>query len=170
LPTKAIDMKTLYIVRHAKSSWDTPGLPDAERPLMEKGKKRSKKVIDYLLKHKVSIDLILCSHAVRSFETAKIFAHALKVPAERILIHQHIYHSDADGLFNEFYDLDNEIQSAMIVGHNPSITTFANYFLKKKTDWLSTSSVVCIEIKTDKWEELASASSKVQFVLLPKEM
>jgi phosphohistidine phosphatase len=163
-------MKTIYITRHAKSSWDIPGIGDEERPLLEKGKKRSKKVIDYLKAKDAKIELVLTSHALRAVETARIFAHALKIEPEKIRIHQHIYHSDADGLFNEFYDLDNEIKSVMIVGHNPSITGFANHFLKSKIDWLPTSGLVCISIKTDKWEEISIAEHKTKYVLIPKDL
>ena len=67
-------MKTLYIVRHAKSSWDHPGLGDDQRPLLEKGKKRTKYVVDYFLENNCRPDLIISSHAVRAFETAKIIA------------------------------------------------------------------------------------------------
>lgn len=163
-------MKTIFIARHAKSSWETVGLSDQERPLLEKGKKRTKKVIDFLHDKKVRPELILCSHAIRAYETARIFAHAFRIPDEALRIHEHIYHCDSEGLFNEFYDLNNDISSVMIVGHNPAITGFANYFLKKKIDWIPTSGVVCIRLKTKKWEELAIAESKHIFTIFPKEL
>ncbi len=163
-------MKNIYISRHAKSSWEFRELSDEERPLLEKGKKRTKKVIDHLIQKEVKIDLILTSHAVRAHETAKIFAHGLSVPQENILVHRHIYFSDAEGLFNEFFDLDNDLKSVMIVGHNPSITAFANYFLKNKIDWLPTSAVVCISLKTEKWEEIFTATPKTRFKLIPGEL
>ncbi len=89
-------MKTLYIVRHAKSSWNKVDMPDEKRPLMEKGKKRTKKVIDYLLANHIKVDYIISSHAVRAHETAKILAHALKYPIENIKIDSNIYHGNGD--------------------------------------------------------------------------
>ncbi len=77
-------MKTLYIVRHAKSSWDHPGLGDDQRPLLEKGKKRTKYVVDYFLENNINPDLIISSHAVRAFETAKIIATSLDYPENKI--------------------------------------------------------------------------------------
>ena len=161
-------MKTLYIVRHAKSSWKYPELMDDERPLLEKGKKRTKKVIDLLLAKDVQIDCIKSSHAVRALETAKIIAHALHYPIDDILIERQIYHASAEQLFDQFYDLSDSIQSLMMVGHNPAFTSFANYFLDKKIEWLPTSGVVSISFKTDSWVEIMKADRKTNFVVYPK--
>jgi phosphohistidine phosphatase len=163
-------MKTVYIVRHAKSSWDKIDLPDEMRPLMEKGKKRTKKVIDFLHSKKVTVDYIISSHAVRAHETAKILAHALQYPADQIKIDPQIYYTDGDGIINQFYDLPERFESVMIVGHNPSLTDFVNQFLKKPVENLPTSGVVSISFDTDKWENIPLAKRKTNFVLFPKEM
>ncbi|MBN2172558.1 MAG: phosphohistidine phosphatase SixA [Bacteroidales bacterium] len=163
-------MKILYIVRHAKSSWDHPGLSDHERPLLEKGKKRTKKVIDFLLEKNIQVDLIISSYAVRAFETATIIAKALKYPEEQIQKSTNIYHGDVDNLFNHFYDLSDNVKSLMLVGHNPTFTNFANYFMDEKIDWLATSGIVCIEFKTDSWENILQAEKKTKFVITPKKM
>jgi phosphohistidine phosphatase len=161
-------MKTLYLVRHAKSSWKYPELLDEERPLLEKGKKRTKKVIDYLLKKDVQLDCIKSSHAVRALETARIIAHALQYPLDDIMIERQIYHASAEQLFDQFYDLSDTFQSLMMVGHNPAFTNFANYFLDKKIEWLPTSGIVSINFKTDSWDMVTSADRKTNFVIFPK--
>ncbi len=163
-------MKTIYIVRHAKSSWDTADLPDEQRPLMEKGKKRTKKVIDFFHQHNISVDYIISSHAVRAHETAKILAHGLKYPAENIKIDRHLYYSDGDGIFNQFYDLPERFDSVMIVGHNPALTEFANAFLAKPIDNLPTSGVVSITFEADQWEKIPMSNRKTNFILFPKEL
>jgi len=163
-------MKTVYIVRHAKSSWDKVDLPDEMRPLMEKGKKRTKKVIDFLHSKKIKVDYIISSHAVRAHETAKILAHALEYPADQIKIDPHIYYTDGDGIINQFYDLPERFDSVMIVGHNPSLTDFVNQFLNKPVENLPTSGVVSISFDTDKWENIPLAKRKTNFVLIPKEL
>jgi phosphohistidine phosphatase len=163
-------MKTLYIVRHAKSSWDYPALEDYQRPLLEKGKKRTKYIVDYLLEKNVRVDLIMSSHATRALETAKIIAKALQYPENKILISKSIYHSDPDGLFNLFFDLPEDIHSLMIVGHNPTLTNFANLFLERKLDNLPTSGIVCIDFKTDNWEEIVSSGRFTKFVVSPKSL
>jgi len=153
-------MKTLYIVRHAKSSWDHAGLADHERPLLEKGEKRTKLICDYLLEKDIKVDLILSSHAVRAFETAKIIANALNYPEDNIQISEDIYHSNIDILLSHLFETSDDINSVMMFGHNPTFTYFANYFLKDKLDWLPTSGVVCVEFKTDQWEKILDANWK----------
>ncbi|MCB2221100.1 MAG: histidine phosphatase family protein [Bacteroidetes bacterium] len=163
-------MKLLYIVRHAKSSWDHPGLEDYQRPLLEKGEKRTKYVVDYLLQNHTHVDLILSSHATRALETAKIIASAIAYPENRIMISKNIYHGDSESLFNHFYDLSDEVTSLMMVGHNPAFTYAANYFLDKPIDNLPTSGVVCIEFQTTQWQHFLEAPRKTKFVVSPRSL
>ncbi len=161
-------MKTLYIVRHAKSSWEFPALPDFDRPLLEKGKKRTKRIIDYLLKQQVRLDLVISSSALRARETADYIARGIGYNPEDIKLDPSLYHADNELLFDQFLDLNDEIQSLMLVGHNPTLTNFVNNWLKPPIDWLPTSGVVCIEFETDRWEKIREASSYVKFVVFPK--
>ncbi len=163
-------MKTLYIVRHAKSSWDISDIPDDMRPLMEKGKKRTKKVIDFLHEKKVRVDYIISSHAVRAHETAMLIAHGINYPKENIKIDKSIYYADGDSILDQFYDLPERFESVMIVGHNPTLTDLANRFLSKPIENLPTSGVISISFDTDKWEKVILAKRKTNFVLFPKEM
>jgi phosphohistidine phosphatase len=147
-------MKTIIAVRHAKSSWDFPDLSDDQRPLLEKGKKRTRKVIEYLLKKKFPLpELIISSHAVRAVETARIFAHALKYPGDKIQISRSIYHGNKDLITDQLYGIDDDINCVMLVGHNPTLTAFANQFLDDPIDWIPTSGVVILQIDTGKWTE-----------------
>lgn len=163
-------MKTIYIIRHAKSSWDEKDLPDETRPLVEKGRKRTERVINYLVKHQLNVDLIIASHAVRAFETAKILAHGLNYPIENIKINPHLYFTDCDGILSLFYEMPDIIDSVMIVGHNPAMTDFANLFLDKSLENLPTSGVVSISFDTGNWNELPLAKRTLNFTLFPKEL
>jgi len=161
-------MKTIYIVRHAKSSWDFSHLSDHERPLLEKGKKRTRLINDYFIQNNITVDLIISSHAVRAVETAKIIARAIGYPGESIRIDRMIYHANADRLLDQFFDIPNEIRSVMLVGHNPTLTNFANQFLSEKIEWLPTSGVVCINFDTAKWEDISMAKYDPIFLIYPK--
>ena len=161
-------MKTLYIVRHAKSSWKVKDIPDEERPLLEKGKKRTKKIIDHFHDRDITINYLVTSHAVRALETAKMLAKGLNYPSDKIRIDKRLYHADSDELLNEFYDIPPRFSSVMLVGHNPALTNFVNLFIKPKIDWIPTSGVVGIEFDTDKWEEIVEAKSRLKFVIFPK--
>ncbi|MDT8393321.1 MAG: histidine phosphatase family protein [Bacteroidales bacterium] len=161
-------MKTLYIVRHAKSSWNHPELSDEERPLLEKGKKRTKKIIDYLQQKEIKPDLIISSHAVRALETAKIIAHGLNYPSGNIQVSRQVYHASADNLYDQFFDLRDDVDNLMIVGHNPALTNFANHFLHEKIEWLPTSGVVSVSFNTRIWMNLPVAEPTTNFIIYPK--
>jgi phosphohistidine phosphatase len=163
-------MKTIYIVRHAKSSWNQTDMTDEKRPLMEKGKKRTKKVIDYLHKNHIEVDYIITSHAVRAYETAKILAHGLKYPIGNIKVDPQIYHADGDSILNQFYDLPDRFESVMIVGHNPSLTDLVNLFLTSPIDNLPTSGVVSFSFDTDQWEKVPVSVRRTNFILFPREL
>jgi phosphohistidine phosphatase len=155
-------------VRHAKSSWSSPDVDDLDRPLLEKGLKRTRLMIDYLKNHNVTVDLILCSHAVRASETAKLFAWALDVPDEALRVERSIYAANPDHLTNLFFDLPEKVNSLMIVGHNPGITDFANQFLNSKIDMMPTSGIAGIEFATDDWAEILNCKSKKIFYAFPR--
>jgi phosphohistidine phosphatase len=161
-------MKTLYLLRHAKSSWQNPDLDDFERPLLEKGLKRSKLIIDYLMDHDISVDLIISSPALRAQATAEIFARALNYPVDEIKKYKKLYFGDSDSYYEQFFDVPKHVNSMMLVGHNPSITNFANQFLEKKIDFLPTSGLVSISFDTDQWEKAGIAKRKVNFVVYPR--
>jgi len=111
---------------------------------------------------------MVSSHAVRAYETASIIARSIGYPKESIRIDRMIYHANADRMIDQFFDLSNDINSVMLVGHNPTFTNFANQYLDKKIEWLPTSGVVCINFKTDKWEDISLASYEPVFVISPK--
>ncbi len=160
-------MKTIYILRHAKSSWEFPHLSDEERPLIDKGKKRTRLIIQYLQDNNIFPDIIISSHATRASETAKIVARAIGYPIDKIQINKTIYHSDEESLIDQFYDIYDQYSAAMLVGHNPTLTNFVNLYLDEKIEWLPTSGLVSISFSTNKWVEISSAKHHVNFVITP---
>ncbi|HML84636.1 MAG TPA: histidine phosphatase family protein [Bacteroidales bacterium] len=163
-------MKTLYILRHAKSSWNYPGLPDDQRPLLEKGIKRTGKVATYMSSHNMMPDIIISSTAVRAAETAKLIAVGIQFPVNEIQYSHSLYLCDPEKIFDQLYPLDDIFKSAMIVGHNPTLTNFVNQYLPKPLEWLPTSGLAIIDFKTDKWTELANCSTGRSVVFSPKEL
>ncbi len=161
-------MKKLYLVRHAKSSWEFPGLSDIERPLIEKGIKRTKRIAKYFKENNVTTDLIISSPAARAMETAKFIANTLGYPEKNIQVERAIYFGESDRFFDIIYALPEQKKEIMIFGHNPVITQFANYFLEKKLDYLPTSGVVCINFKTGDWVSIPKCEWEIDFVIYPK--
>jgi len=161
-------MKTLYLVRHAKASLENLKDRDSDRPLLEKGLRRTKHVIDFLNAKKTRVDLIISSPAVRAYETACVLAHALNFPLENIKLERAIYNGNEDKIADLFYDLSSNIDKLMIVGHNPSITNFANLLLPEPIDYLPTSGLVCMQFDTNLWDEIWQAKILANFVVTPR--
>ena len=161
-------MKTLYLVRHAKASWEEPGVSDADRPLIPKGIKKTKLVVDFLLKRGTSIDLMVSSPAVRAYETAKIIAAGLGYPVSKIKTDRKIYDGYYDRILDIIYSTSNESDSLMIFGHNPTITNLANLFLHPGIESMPTTCVVCLSFNIDKWEEIPSNEAIQEFIISPK--
>ena len=161
-------MKTLYLVRHAKSSWDHPGLSDFERPLMMKGIERSYHIIRFLKDRGILPHLFISSPAIRAIETAKLFASGLEYPLSDILIEQKIYDGYYDRILDIIYGISNDVDSLMMFGHNPTITNLANLFLHPSIEDMPTSTVVAIGFDTLKWEEVPNANALQQFIVSPK--
>ena len=161
-------MKTLYLVRHAKATLENRLERDFDRQLLEKGLKRTRHIIDFLHTKNTSVDLIISSPAVRAYETARAFAHALNFPLVNIKIERTLYEGDADKIADLFYDLPQNIDTLMIVGHNPSITNFANLLLRKPIDYLPTSGIVCIQFDGISWDEIWGVKIITNFVVTPR--
>ncbi len=161
-------MKTLYLVRHAKSDWTLPGQKDIDRPLLPKGVKRTEKIIQYLLKKQVMPGLILSSPAVRALQTAKQIASGIGYPEKKIQIEKTIYASNEDMLLDLIFAADDRLDSIMMVGHNPEITNLANLFLASPVEWLPTTAVASLTFDTDKWNEITAAKTRTNYYISPK--
>ncbi len=163
-------MKTIYFIRHAKSSWDFTELSDEERPLIDKGIKRAKKLGKYLREQNISTDMIISSHANRAFQTAQIIAKKINYPLDKIIIDKKIYGIGIDNLFDIIYGISDEYKTIILFGHNPTFTNIANYFLNEKIENLPPSGMVCIEFETDQWNNIVNAPKLKNYVILPKEL
>jgi phosphohistidine phosphatase len=161
-------MKTLYLLRHAKSSWEEPGVSDADRPLIPKGIKKTGLIVDFLQKRGTAIDLMISSPALRAHETAKIVAKGLNYPLNKIKTDRKIYDSYYDRILDIIYGTSNDLNSLMIVGHNPTITNLANLFLHPGIENMPTSCVVCLSFNTGKWEDIPSQEAIREFIISPK--
>lgn len=161
-------MKTLYLVRHAKSDWSQPGQKDSERILLPKGIKRTERVLVYLRRKEVKPDLIICSHATRAHDTAVLLAKGLNYPIERIQKDPSIYASEEENILEVIYAVDDSIESLMIVGHNPEFTNLSNLFLDSPIEWLPTSGVVSVSFDTHQWNQINMAPKTTNFFIYPK--
>lgn len=165
-------MKTVYVVRHAKSSWDKPELPDHFRKLTPKGEEQITKVGKHLRMKFVNPELIITSSATRALETTKIMAKELHYPLDQININTTFYRTGREEIMETLFELPDEIESVMIVGHDPTFTELVNSFLESEDQIkkLPTSAVAAFRFKTDHWEEIDRSKHHMEFLITPKEL
>lgn len=161
-------MKTLFLVRHAKSCWSDPVLTDAERPLNKRGKHDAPLMANKVKKLFIKPDLLVSSPAKRALTTAHFFAEAFEIKKSNIAIVKEIYEALPDNLLNVIHGLPHEVNTAMLFGHNPSFTMITNRFTDTILDNLPTCGVVKIESTAASWAEFNDSNSKVTAILYPK--
>src|SRR4029434_4144362 len=120
------DMKTLFLIRHAKSSWDDSALPDKDRPLDDRGNRDAPRMGKRLAERDVKPDLILSSPAMRALTTAEIIAKKLDYKRKNIVVDDRLYAGEADDLLNVIHKLDEKLERVMLFGHNPELTELAH--------------------------------------------
>ena len=119
-------MKTLFLIRHAKSSWDAPALADMDRPLNDRGQRDARQMGERLAKRRVKPDLILSSPATRALTTTEIIAKKLDYKRRNIVVDDRLYAVEANELLDVIRQLDDRAESVMLIGHNPELTELAH--------------------------------------------
>jgi phosphohistidine phosphatase len=161
-------MKTLLLVRHAKSSWENIGQDDRERPLNERGKKDAPEMGKRLKDKKIEIDLFVSSPAKRAFRTARIFAEAYEVKKGDIEIVEDLYHASSEGFNKVISALPAKFDSVALFSHNPGITEFANSLTSVQVDNIPTGAVFAVSADVDDWKNFKGAEKKFLFFDYPK--
>jgi phosphohistidine phosphatase len=161
-------MKTIYLVRHAKSSWKYPNLDDFERPLNKRGRKNAPFMGKTLKKLKVTPDLVISSPANRAAMTARIIAATINYPLENIVYSEAIYEFSEDALIRVINKIDNGVNSSMVVGHNPAINGLANYIGDQPISNIPTCGVYCVDLDISSWAKIYEHCGKLKFFEFPK--
>ena len=166
--TAAFDMKTLTLLRHAKSSWKDASLPDCERPLNRRGQRDAPVMAERIREAGIRPSLILSSPAARAWTTAKAIAHEIGYPAEFLQQEDRLYHASVRSLLKVIAEQDTGFNNLMIVGHNPGLTDFTNYLSPDLTDNIPTCGVVSFEIDREDWRLDGSAETRLTIFDYPK--
>ena len=156
-------MKSLLLIRHAKSSWDSPTLQDFDRPLNDRGLKDAPMMAERLLSKKIHIDGWVSSTAKRAFSTAKLFAEVYNTDAQHISTYQALYHAPPVIFEQVIAQLNDDWQTAAIFSHNPGITEFANQLGVARIDNMPTCSVFGVHFLCNHWKD--ALSSEIRFWL-----
>lgn len=160
-------MKNLFILRHAKSSWDHPELSDFDRPLNHRGLIAAPFIGEIMAGKHYIPDLIISSPAKRASQTALLVKESSGTNAE-IRFDERIYEASPQALRQIVSELTEETGSAMIVGHNPGIEGFIKY-LTGKIEPMPTAALASITLNIDKWSDLSNNCGDLQEILRPKE-
>ena len=161
-------MKTLILVRHAKSSWDAPGLTDRERPLNDRGKKDAPEMAKRLKEKGIKVDLMISSPAKRAHKTAKYFAEEFGVKKDDILLAEELYMATHEAFTETVSRIREGYDVVILFSHNPGITGFASSLTNVKVDDMPTCALFAIQAETENWKNFQEAEKKFLFFDYPR--
>lgn len=170
-------MRTLIILRHAKSSWATPGMDDFERPLNERGNADAILMAQWISEKAPPIDAILCSSAARTRATAKHITTFINTE-EPISYLDELYLAGTDTLKAHIAKLDSATKTAMLIGHNPGLHDAALRLLTKDHRdqagslrmAFPTTACALIKLPIDDWKEIAWNNGELSSFMVPKSL
>ncbi|MBC5774284.1 histidine phosphatase family protein [Pontibacter sp. KCTC 32443] len=161
-------MKTLYILRHAKSSWEFEELSDHDRPLNKRGRNDASLMGRELSSRGVLPSLIVSSPAVRAISTATLIGKELGYDPDDIVIDERIYGADKNLLLEVVQETPVEAESMMIIGHNDALTEFANMLSSEVVGIIPTAGVVALNFDCESWYEISRDNAEFLFFDFPK--
>jgi phosphohistidine phosphatase len=161
-------MKTLFVLRHAKSSWDNPNQIDFERPLNERGLKTAPKMGEFMKEKDLVPDLIISSPAMRAKTTAQMVKDAGEFSAE-IKFDQRIYEATVGTLLEVLNDAPESAERLLFVGHNPGFEDLVRNLTGEIRE-MPTAALAEIELKIENWKEIRPACGKLRNLFKPKEI
>ncbi len=163
-------MKTLILLRHAKSSWKHPELPDNERPLNSRGKRDAPVMVNRLIERRIKPDLIISSPATRALQTANIFAKRLNIYRKEILVLPTLYLDGTTAIINTIRKQPDALDTLMLVGHNPDMTELANFLCNTHIDNIPTCGIFAMSLDIMCWHYVDERKGRLLFFDYPKKL
>ena len=169
-------MKTLYLLRHAKSSWDDASLPDHDRPLAPRGQRAARKLANHVRRVGIAPALVLCSTARRATETLDAIMPAFE-PAPDVRLEEELYGASTEELVHRVHEVPATVPSVMLIGHNPSIQSATLVLARGSDDALTaplrdnmpTGALATLELDGD-WSAAASGAARIVAFVVPREL
>ena len=161
-------MKTLLLLRHAKSDWNDSSLKDFDRPLAARGERDAPRNGKALRKRGQLPDLIISSPAARAKATIEAVAKAAKLDLE-IRFDEAVYGASSAELIKLVLGLRDKSSCAMLVGHNPGFEDLVGR-LSGSHERMPTAALACIEFKVDRWDDVNDGEGKLVWLLTPKNL
>lgn len=171
-------MKTILLLRHAKSAWGNPALDDHERPLNRRGERSAEAMADYIVRRAPRPDLILCSTAVRTRLTLAPLMERLAAPAPPIALERGLYLASESALMDRLQSLPDEIGTVLLIGHNEGIGELGARLsgqgpaalLIAVHEKFPTGALAVFRVPIDHWTDLATGSAELVDFVKPKDL
>jgi phosphohistidine phosphatase len=170
------DVRTLYLLRHLKSSWDDPALPDRDRPLAPRGRRAGRKLARHLRASGAAPELVLCSPSVRTRETLEAILPALGDPEVRFP--PELYAAAEEELLDAVRGVEADIGSVLVIAHNPGLQDLTLWLAgsgdedarRRVGEKLPTGALVTLSFRTDTWPEVEPGSGELTGFVGPREL
>ena len=160
-------MKTLLVMRHAKSDWGSTSSSDHDRVLASRGIKAARKVGRFLADSGTTPDLVLSSTAVRALTTAELAGEAGEWGCE-IVTSRELYASDPDRVLDVIRETGRGVQRLLIAGHEPTWSSLVGWLIGGGTVRMPTAAVACLDLPRGDWIDLAPATCELRWLITPK--
>jgi len=161
-------MRTLYLLRHAKSSWKEESQLDFERPLAGRGRKACSLIAKLIQSEGIEFDLLLSSSAVRARETIELIRQQAKLRSE-LRFDERIYEAPVTRLMEIISEVENDRKVILVVGHNPGMEELI-HALTGEEQGMPTAGLAKIKLKSSKWAEVGEAKGTLEWIVRPKEL
>ena len=167
-------MKRLFLLRHAKSAWDDPTLLDRDRPLAPRGRKAAKRVARWAKRHRVRPQLVVCSSAARARQTLQRVLPGLGEPA--VWFEVTLYAAAVDTLLDRVRALPDEVDDAMLVGHNPGLMELLLLLAapgplrERACTNVPTGALAELELEVERWADVSPGEARLREFVLPREL
>lgn len=161
-------MKTILLIRHAKSSWENFTVSDADRPLNERGKKNAPEMAKRLLKKKIKIEAFISSPALRAHTTAQYFAEVYGEAKSNIILVPELYMAGEEAFTRTIQNAPSKAGTIALFSHNNGITEYANRLTTTRIDDMPTCAVFAVKCKIDNWQDFTVGNNEFYFFDYPK--
>ncbi|HET6648518.1 MAG TPA: histidine phosphatase family protein [Pyrinomonadaceae bacterium] len=161
-------MKTIYLLRHAKSSWKDESLSDIERPLNGRGKKAADTMGAFLKREKILVDLVLSSSAVRARQTTERVLVSANIVTD-VRFDERIYEAGVQRLVEIVRQIENGKKNVVLVGHNPGFEELLEW-LTGTIERMQTGALAKIGLKTSTWDSVREKSGTLEWIVRPKQL
>lgn len=155
-------MKTLLLIRHAKSSWKQEGLPDMYRPLSGRGHMEAENLANRLVSERISPDLLLTSPSVRTYTTALYLSHRLQIPFECLLIKDCLYESTTTDYTALIKTLDSSVSCVALFGHNETISELYAKMIRQEGVLMKTGDCAVLDFQITDWSEFTRSNARIR--------